>query len=121
MIRTVAIALVILGLIAQPLMVAAPDSMPIGKSNHAASASDKPSQAPCHETASQEIAPEMCPDCDSDCANGACTSACSLSILATLNPSLFTSRFLSPSLQIDYSGALVQEFPSRIFHPPKHA
>ena len=78
MIRMVGIALVILGLIAQPLVAAVPDSMPM----------DQSSQAPCHETAADHTAPMPCTDCDSDCANGACASACSLSALAVLIPSL---------------------------------
>ena len=58
MIRMVGIALVILGLIAQPLVAAVPDSMPM----------DQSSQAPCHETAADQTAPMPCTDCDSDCA-----------------------------------------------------
>ncbi|MFT6052817.1 MAG: hypothetical protein ACI9B9_002472 [Halioglobus sp.] len=121
MVRIIGIALVILGLIAQPLLAAVPDSMPIGESDQAVTASEQPSEMPCHEAVSPETAPEMCSGCDNDCANGACASACSLSMVATLSPSLFTFKLLSCARQTDYSGALVQEFPSRIFHPPKHA
>ena len=130
MVRTIGIALVILGLIAQPLTAAVPDFMPIGETSSSTPLEqselhvgkpDHSSQAPCHETASPEAVPEACTDCDSECANGACASTCSVSTLAVLNPTLFTFKLLSPIRQIDYSVALVQELPSRIFHPPKHA
>jgi hypothetical protein len=137
MVRIIGIALVILGLIAQPLMAAMPDSMPIGESlssistdrfdldigmsDHGAMGTDQPSQAPCHETATEDTVPMSCTDCDSDCANGACASACSLSTIAVLTQSLLKFEQLSAVRVVGASGALVQGLPSRIFHPPKHA
>lgn len=125
MIRMLGIALVILGLIAQPLMAAMPDSMPMGDTSSSMSmdhsGGDQPSQAPCHETTTDQVAPMSCTDCDSDCANGACASACSLSALAVLIPVLPKFEHLSAVLVVGPSGALVHALPSRIFHPPKHA
>lgn len=120
MIRTIGIALVILGLIAQPLMAAAPNSMPFGETSTSVPM-DQSSQAPCHETAAEETAPMPCTDCDSDCANGACASACSPSTVAVLNQMLLKFERFSAVRVVNTSGALAQGLPSRIFHPPKHA
>ena len=137
MVRIIGIALVIMGLIAQPLMAAVPDYIPFnntstsasmghgdedaGISDHSTKNGDQTPQAPCHEAAAEEVAPMSCTDCDSDCANGACTSACSVGTFLMLNePSLNFGR-LSTVRVISASGALVQGLPSRIFHPPKHA
>jgi hypothetical protein len=137
MIRIIGIALVILGLIAQPLMAAMPDSIPVsdtsssmsmdhpdldvGLSDHGTMGSDQSSRAPCHEEAVDQTAPMPCIDCDGNCANGACASACSLGTVAVLNQLILRFERLSAVRVVDTSGALVQGLPSRIFHPPKHA
>lgn len=136
MIRIIGTALVIMGLIVQPLMAAVPDYMPAnntstsssmdhgnqdaGISDHSMNGDQTP-QAPCHETDAEKAAPMSCADCDSDCANGACASVCSLGTLMLLNQTSFNFERLSAVRVISPSGALVQALPSRIFHPPKHA
>lgn len=137
MLRMFAIALVILGLVAQPLMAAMPDSMPIsdassvmsmdhsnpdvGKIDHDSMVGDQSPEAPCHETIAKDTSPMPCTGCDSDCESGSCASACSFGTVAVLNQSNFKVERLSAVRVVDVSGALVQELPSRIFHPPKHA
>jgi hypothetical protein len=137
MIRIIGIALVILGLIAQPLMAAMPHSMPTsdtsssmsmdhpnldaGLSDNVTMVSDQSFQAPCHEEAVDQTAPMPCIDCDGNCANGACASACSLGTVAALNQLILRFERLSAVRVVGTSGALVQGLPSRIFHPPKHA
>ena len=132
MIRVIGIALVILGLIAQPLIADMRDSMhcgettssvsmdgfdlDVGMSEHRATGGDQPSPTPCHGTAAEETAPIPCTDCD-----GACVSACSLGTLAVLNQSSIKFERLSVVRVVGASGALVLGLPSRIFHPPKHA
>lgn len=134
MVRIIGIAFVILGLIAQPLIAAVPDFMPLSDtsssmsmdhsdldvsvSDHGTAGGD---QAPCHENAAVQSASMLCTDCDSDCANGACASACSLSTLAVLNQSFLTFECPSAVRLVSASGALVQGLRARIFHPPKHA
>lgn len=137
MLRMFGIALVILGLVAQPLMAAMPDSMPIsdalsvmsmdhsnpdvGRTDHGSMGGDQSPEAPCHETVAKDISPMPCTDCDSDCVSGSCASACSFGTVAVLNQSSFKVERPSTVRVVDASGALVQELPSRIFHPPKHA
>lgn len=137
MVRIIGIALVIMGLIAQPLMAAVPDSIPFditstsapmdhsdvdaGKSDHSTLNDDQTTQPPCHEAAVEEATPMSCTDCDSDCANVACASACSLGTLVLLTESSLNFEHLSAVRVISTSGALVHALPSRIFHPPKHA
>lgn len=137
MVRIIGIALVIMGLIAQPLMAAVPDSLPLdttstlapmdhsdvdaGKSNHSTMNGDQTTQTPCHETSAEEAAPMSCTDCDTECANGPCASACSLGTLVMLNETSLNVEHLSAVRVISTSGALIQALPSRIFHPPKHA
>jgi hypothetical protein len=137
MIRIVATALLILGLVAQPLMAAMPDSMPIshassamsmhhsnpdvGMADHGSMGSDQSSGAPCHETIAKDTSQMPCTDCDSDCVGGSCASACSLGTVAALNQINLRFERLSAVRVVGTSAALVQELPSRIFHPPKHA
>lgn len=137
MVRTIGIALVILGLIAQPLMAAIPDSMPInetsssisvdgsglnaGMADHDTMGSEQSSQSPCHETAVDQTAPMPCTDCDRDCANGTCASACSLGTFAVLNQSFIKFERLSAVRVFGVSGAPVEGLRYRIFHPPKYA
>ncbi len=137
MVRIIGIALVILGLLAQPLLAAVPDYTPFnntsapapmehdneatGKYDHNAMNGDQATKPPCHEAAAEEAAPMSCTDCESDCTSGACASACSLGTLVLLNESSLNFEHLTAVRVISASGALVQALPSRIFHPPKHA
>lgn len=137
MVRIIGIALVILGLVAQPLMAAMPGSMPISDTSSSMSMDhsspdvdeaglgsmngDQSSGAPCHETIAEDTAPMPCTDCDSDCANGSCTSACSLANLGVLDQSPLKFGLSLTVRVVGTSGALVEGLPSRIFHPPKHA
>jgi hypothetical protein len=133
MIRMYGIALMIVGLIVQPLMAAMPvcetslsmsvhhSVLNVDRSDQVTTRGDEPSQAPCHDIAADQVAPMPCNDCDSDCANGACASASSLSALAVIIPSLLKFERLSAVRVNSASGELVHGLPSRIFHPPKHA
>lgn len=137
MVRIIAIALVILGLVAQPLMAAMPDSMPIGEASslvskqasnpdiqltdHESMVDDHSSVAPCHETAVQDTSAKSCTDCDSQCISGSCSSACSIGTVAVLNQVNLSFARLSAMRLVGASAALIQKLPSRIFHPPKHA
>lgn len=137
MFRMFAIAVIIFGLIAQPLMAAMPDSMPNGETSSSLSmhspnlhidtsdqditVSDQASQTPCHQVTDDQTAPISCANCDNGCTNGACASACSMGAIAVLIPSLLTFERTSAGRVIAASIALVHRAPSRIFHPPKHA
>lgn len=137
MIRIIGIAIVILGLVAQPLMAAMPNAMPIGEASplmtkqtsnsdieltdHDSMVGDQSSGTPCHETAVKDTSPMSCTDCDSECVNGSCSCACSIGTVAVLNQVHLSFARLSAVRLVGASAALVQELPSRIFHPPKHA
>ncbi|MCB1688587.1 MAG: hypothetical protein KDI33_08880 [Halioglobus sp.] len=127
MVRFIGIAVLILGLIVQPLRAAVPDSMPVSDASSSMSMDhSRPDGAhgtmsPCHEMAAEQAAPMSCPDCDDDCAGGSCASACSPGTLALLPPTLFNVDSFT-AVQVAVAGdAPVQGLPSRIFHPPKHA
>lgn len=120
MVRIFGAALVILGLIFQPLMAAVPDFMPIDMPDHSAMGGEQATLPPCHETAAEELAPESCTNCDSDCDDGTCSAICSPSTVAVLNQPLHNAKRFSQRRAVTVRGALVQALPSRIFHPPKH-
>ena len=137
MIRLLGIALVILGLIAQPLMAAVPDSTAVsdaqssalidtadsdhGMIDHSAMGTDQPSQAPCHESSTKEISSAPCENCEVNCADGMCASACSISGAALTHQLLVNLASPSATRVVGTTGALVEGLPAPIFHPPKHA
>lgn len=137
MIRLIGIALVIWGLIAQPLMAAMPAPM-TGDSSHSAEMVDsgvmahpmghygaqdaeEQSKAPCHEKTTDSASSESCDNCDMDCMNGICVSSCVMSGAAAFQKSSVNLDLFSSSLVAAFSGARAYGLPSRIFHPPKHA
>lgn len=132
MIRPIGIALVIWGLIAQPLVAAVPVSMADGNSPAAMSSdadamshnmehpssqgSGEMTKTPCHES----VADETCDDCEAECLDGMCGSPCVSSGAAVLQKSSVNLDLFSSSLVAVSSGAPAYGLPSRIFHPPKH-
>jgi hypothetical protein len=137
MIRLIGIALVILGLVAQPLLAAVPDSMVVSGAqssgllntadsdhdmiDHSAMGADQSSQAPCHESSAEEISSAPCENCEVNCADGMCASDCSLSGVALIHQLLVNLDSSSATRVVGITGALVEGLPARIFHPPKHA
>lgn len=143
MIRFVSIAIVMWGLVIQPLMAAAmptqmmqdSDSahlpmvddmaMPVHANGHDENSSfamKDSSKAPCHEKSPDESSSVHCDNCDDSCANGLCGSSC------TTGSSPAAFQKLSANLGINGStlltsttGARIDGLFSRIFHPPKHA
>lgn len=134
MLHKIVIALMIWGLIAQPLTAAMPDRMAaessssfetvdtdsVNASHHAMIGNDT-SAPPCHETAEEAPVALDCADCTDDCANGVCASSCS--VVSPTVVSEAVPQLLRPtSVRVFGStGALVQGLLSRIFHPPKNA
>lgn len=132
MIRLIGIALVIWGLIAQPLMASmsapmtdssshssmAADShpMPDAMEHHGDSSAADMSNAPCHENSV-----ESCDNCNTDCANEICTSSCGISGAAAIQKSPINPRLQASALLTDSSRVRISGLPARIFHPPKHA
>ena len=140
MIRSIGIVLVLWGLIAQPLMAAMPASMADNSPRpHSSMASgfnavarvmghhddqniEEPSKAPCHENAIDDASSEPCNNCDMDCMNGICASSCVGSGAVAFQKSSVNLDLLGSTLVAAFSGVRAHnEFPSRIFHPPKHA
>jgi len=133
MIRLIGIALVIWGLIAQPLMAAVPvstaddhprttmssdaDAMPHNMEHHSGQSSGETSEIPCHEN----VADETCDNCETECMDGVCGSPCASSGAAALQKSSVNLDLFSSSLVAASSGARAYGLPSRIFHAPKHA
>lgn len=139
MIHRIAVALMVWGLIVQPLMAAMPVFIPVDSSasvvelagsdlmaaHHATSGAESP-VAPCHETA--DIAPATiapatmeCADCDDACASGMCAASClaaSPALIAQTQAGVLQRRAIRLA---NNSDALVQGLVSRIFHPPKQA
>jgi hypothetical protein len=133
MIRLIGIALVIWGLIVQPLMAAMPAPMTddssysaemvdSGVMAHSMSDQDaeEPSKAPCHEKTIDSASSESCDNCDIDCMNGICASSCVISGAAAFQKSSINLDLFSSTLGAASSGARAYGLPSRIFHPPKH-
>ena len=137
MIRLIGIALVIWGLIVQPLMAAMPAPM-TDESSHSVAMADSgvmahamghhgdqdvedSSEASCHDNATDSATSESCDNCDMDCINGICASSCVISGAAAFQKSSVNLDLFSSSLVAAFSGARAYGLPSRIFHPPKHA
>ncbi|WP_390619256.1 hypothetical protein [Maricurvus nonylphenolicus] len=137
MIRLIGIALVIWGLIVQPLMAAMPAPItdesshsiamadsgvmahPMG--HHGSQDAKEQSKAPCHEKTADSASSESCDNCDVDCMNGICGSSCVMSGATAFQKSSVNLDLFSSSLVAASSGARAHGLPSRIFHPPKHA
>ncbi len=132
MIRLIGIALVIWGLITQPLMADVPvsstdnnprtaissdaDAMFNNMEHHSDQSSGEMSKTPCHEN----VADETCDNCETECMDGMCGSSCistgaAASQKLSVNLDLFSSSLVASS-----PGARAYGLPSRIFHPPKH-
>lgn len=137
MIRLIGIALIIWGLIAQPLMAAVPAPV-TDESSHSIAMADSgvmahamghhgdqdvegSSEASCHDNATDSAASESCDNCDMDCMNGICASSCVISGAAAFQKSSVNFDLFSSSLVAAFSEARAYGLPSRIFHPPKHA
>ena len=132
MIRLIGIALVILGLIAQPLMAAVPvlsmdgdpcttmssdvDSMSRNMEHHNNQSSGEMSKTPCHE----DVSDETCNNCEMECMDGMCGSSCVSSGAAAFQKLSVNLDLFSSSLVAASPGARAYGLPSRIFHPPKH-
>ena len=136
MIRLIGIAILIWGLITQPLMAAIPmtDSsnhsekssvtMSHDMNQHVSQSSEKKSKSssPCHEKTADEMSEESCDKCERVCIEGMCGASCvpggagAISRLSC-NSNQIERNFFVISSQV----ASPHRFPSRIFHPPKHA
>ena len=137
MIRSICTALVILGLVFQPLAVAwaAPMaghgmdgavssvSTEIDKGHHGMTMADADSSIPCQEANLADSLMDASEDCcGTDCPMiGQCTNSCAVNPFAVISKSTFT---FEPGL----SGSLISPatiYPdgrsSFIFHPPKHS
>tara|TARA_R110002049_G_scaffold308839_2_gene514416 strand:- start:4854 stop:5258 length:405 start_codon:yes stop_codon:yes gene_type:complete len=134
MLHKIVTALMIWGLILQPLVAAVPGPMLADSSStvvvvdsdntmaaHHAMSDDNASTPPCHEMVDEVPESMDCANCDDGCASGACASSCSLSAPAILGQTLTRLAGQSPVRAIATSDALVQGLLTRIFHPPKHA
>lgn len=133
MIRLVGIALVVWGLIVQPLMAAMPaplmddsshsaemvDSgvMAHAKGHHGDQDVEELSKAPCHEKTSDSVS---CDNCDKDCSKGVCASSCVMGGVAAFQKTLVYLGLLGSTSVAASSGARTYGLPSRIFHPPRH-
>ena len=136
MLHKIVTALMIWGLILQPLMAAVPGPMLADSSStavvvdrdnnmaaHHAMSDDSASPPPCHEMVDEVPDSMECANCDDGCASGACASSCSFSAPTILGQTLALTRLAgqSPVRAVATSDALVQGLLTRIFHPPKHA
>ena len=136
MLHKIVIALMIWGLILQPLRAAVPDLMPVDGSStavvvdsdntlaaaHHAMSDNSASVSPCHDMVDEVSDSSLdCADCDDGCATGACASSCSVSSPAIANQALTKIVGRAPARVAATSDALLQGLLTRIFHPPKHA
>jgi hypothetical protein len=137
MLRQFATALVILGMLIQPLSAAVPDlaqfdqssssvlsdssDMSGTKADHGSMGLEKASDTPCHEAPPEQTASELCTDCDSDCDASTCASACSVSAAAVFSRASQKASRKSVASTVFAMGSVPQGPPSSIFHPPKHA
>ena len=129
-------ALMIWGLILQPLSAAMPGQMSADTAesavavmvesedtmaaHHAMSDSGAP-MPPCHEMV-EDVPDSMdCSNCNDECASGACLSSCSMSSPAITAQSLIRLAGHVPVRVVVANDALVPGPLTRIFHPPKHA
>ena len=134
MLHKIVTALMIWGLILQPLSVAMPGQMSADNvqsvvlaasddsmaAHHAISDSGAPI-SPCHEMV-EDVPDSMdCSDCNDECASGACLSSCSMSSPAITAQSFIRLAGHAPARVVVANDALVPGPPTRIFHPPKHA
>lgn len=143
MIRFVSIVIVIWGLVVQPLMAAAmPIKMMEGTTylpmtadtgmlvdtgghdgdDFSLAVADS-SKVSCHGNVPEEGSLARCDNCSEGCASGACASSCPVGSTPGAFQKMSTSLDLNNSaLVITTTGARsYYGFPSRIFHPPKHA
>ncbi len=136
MIRLIGIAIVVWGLIVQPLMAAmlapmaddmshSPIMMDSGvmahdMGHHSDQNVEELSKASCHENATDDPSSGSCDNCDMDCMNGICASSCVISGAAAFQKSSINLDLFSSTLGAASSGARAYGLPSRIFHPPKH-
>lgn len=135
MVRVIGIAVVILGLIFQPLAVAVPNYMPVDdaavamhhgsadsqESGHEMAGDSSSPRAPCHEAADERGSPAPCADCDGDCGGGACASACFPGTPALLTPLQFAVDNFTAVHSAVVRAMLSQGHTARIFHPPRLA
>ncbi len=131
MLRLIGIALVIWGLITQPLMAAVPilstdakprtamsadaDAMSHNMEHHSNQSSGKMSKTPCHEN----VADKTCDHCEAECMDGMCSSSCVSSGAAAFQKLSVNLDLFSSSLVAASPGARAYGLPFRIFHPPK--
>ena len=134
MLHRIVIALMIWGLILQPLTAAMPDLMPVDSSStavvvdsdntmaaHHAMSDGSGSAPPCHDMVDEVPDSMDCANCDDGCASGACASSCSISSPAIIGQALIRVAGHAPARVAATSDVLVQGLLTRIFHPPKHA
>jgi len=134
MLHKIVMALMIWGLILQPLSAAVPDLMPADSSStavvvdsansmaaHHSMSDNNASAPPCHDMVDEVPDSMDCADCDDGCASGACASSCSVSSPTIVGQALTKLAGQSPVRAIVASDALVPGLLTRIFHPPKHA
>jgi len=134
MLHKIVTALMIWGLILQPLSVAMPGQMSADNvqsvvlaesddsmaAHHAISDSGAPIP-PCHEMV-EDVPDSMdCSDCNDECASGACISSCSISSPAITAQSFIRLAGHAAARVVVANDALVPGPLTRIFHPPKHA
>lgn len=132
MLHKIVTALMIWGLVLQPLMAAVPDQLPADSSatavviasdnamasHHAMNDSDAP---PCHDMVSEVQNSMNCADCEDGCASGVCASSCSFSSPAVVNQLMPKLARHTSVRATGGNDALIQGRLTRIFHPPKHA
>ncbi|MFT4826366.1 MAG: hypothetical protein ACJAUG_003747 [Halioglobus sp.] len=143
MIRFVNIAIVVWGLVVQPLMAAAmptqmmqnSDSthlsmsadmvMPAHTDGHhkdSSLAMENSSKAPCHEKSPDGSSLEKCDNCGNSCSSGLCDSSCTVgngpAAFQNLSGMLVLKRSIVATSTTE---SLSHAHPSRIFHPPKHS
>ena len=136
MLRQIATALVILGLLIQPPSAAVPDFTPFdqssspisgespdkstGGSHHGTIDYEKASDTPCHESPQEQVNSIVCAECEDSCTAGTCASVCSMGTAAVFDQSYLKSvRLLAIHVRF-YHGSVPQGLPASIFHPPKH-
>ena len=133
MLNKIVMALMIWGLVLQPLTAAVPDLMPADSSStavvvidsvdamashHAINDDDAP---PCHDMVDEVQNSMDCADCEDGCASSVCASSCSFSSPAVVNQLMPKLAQHTPVRAVGSNDALIQGRLTRIFHPPKHA
>ena len=134
MLHKILIALMIWGLILQPLSGAMPGQISADnvqsvvlvesddtKAAHHAMIDSGAPMPPCHEMVEDVLDSMDCSDCNDECASGACISSCSISSPAITAQSFIRLAGHAAARVVVANDALVPGPLTRIFHPPKHA